>query len=81
MRNLTNKETLGCFFNNLGNSYSMIGEEDYALLELKRAVRNTGDLAEAHTNLGNVYFKKGYTSKAVSQYHIAIEILPTDHKT
>ncbi|MBW8035280.1 MAG: tetratricopeptide repeat protein [Planctomycetes bacterium] len=81
MKNLTNRQTLGCFFNNLGNSYSIIQELDYAQIELERAVTVTPNLAEGHTNLGNTYLTKGFLQDALYEYAIAIDILPTDPKT
>ena len=80
MNNLTTVQTLGCFFNNLGNSYNAIGELDYARIELERAVNCAPNLAEARTNLGNVYLSMGLLDAAVTQYGYAIELLPTDPK-
>ncbi|MHC4855078.1 MAG: transglutaminase family protein, partial [Planctomycetota bacterium] len=54
MKNLTKKETLGCFFNNLGNSYTVIGDTDKAFKILLRAVRINPLLSEANMNLGNI---------------------------
>ena len=39
MKNLTKKQTLGCFFNNLGNSYMDVGDTDKAFEVLLRAVQ------------------------------------------
>lgn len=80
MKNLTNHQTLGCFFNNLGNSYGIILELDYAQIELERAVTVTPNLAEGHTNLGNIYLTKGFLQDALYEYATAIDILPTDAK-
>jgi len=38
MANLNKMQTLGCFFNNLGNSYSEIGDTEQALVALETAV-------------------------------------------
>jgi len=74
MKNLTKRETLGCFFNNLGNSYSAVGMIDTAIVELERAVRINPSLTEAHTNLGNMYLKKGWAQDAIDQYLSLIHI-------
>ena len=81
MKNLTNHQTLGCFFNNLGNSYSIIQELDYAQIELERAVTVTPNLAEGHTNMGNIYLTRGFPQEALYEYNISIDILDTDAKT
>lgn len=81
MANLTKRQTLGCFFNNLGNSYSTVGDIDNAQLELERAVRVNPALAEAHTNLGNIYLKKGWSRDAISHYLTALKISDSDPKT
>lgn len=80
MQNLTKVQTLGCFFNNLGNSYSDIGDQDMAQLQLERAVKINPALAEAHTNLGNIYLLKSYPQQAVDQYQLALRVLPEDPK-
>ena len=60
MLNLDKIQTLGCFFNNLGNSYSDIGDTDSAQRALEMAVEINPSLAESHTNLGNIYLKKSW---------------------
>ncbi|MCK4959827.1 MAG: tetratricopeptide repeat protein, partial [Planctomycetes bacterium] len=81
MKNLTTLETLGCFFNNLGNSYSEVGDIETALIRLKIATEINPSLAEAHTNLGNAYLQKGMIEKALDEYLAALAILPDEHKT
>ena len=81
MKNLSKAETLGCFFNNLGNSYCEVGDIDSALMELERAVRINPSLAEAHNNLGNIYLHKGRARDAISEYYKALKILDEDAKT
>ncbi len=81
LKNLTKRQVLGCFFNNLGNSYSAVGEIDNAQAELERAVAINPNLAEAHTNLGNIYLKKGWAIDAVNHYINALQIIDTDPKT
>jgi tetratricopeptide (TPR) repeat protein len=80
MRNLTNLETLGCFFNNLGNSYHTIGDVDTAMAVLERAVQINPSLAEARMNLGNIYLKKGRVDEAIYQYRASLQINPDDAK-
>lgn len=81
MTNLNKRQTLGCFFNNLGNSYKSVGQMDQALLELTRAVQINPTLAEARTNLGNIFLQKGQIEQAVREYRQALRILPNDPKT
>ncbi len=81
MKNLNKRQTLGCFFNNLGNSYSAVGDKEKAFLELSRAVQINPTLAEAHTNLGNIYLSKGQVSAAIRHYNEALKILPKDPRT
>ena len=43
MKNLNKRQSLGCFFNNLGNVYSEIGDVNTAMLALERAVTINSD--------------------------------------
>lgn len=81
MKNLNKIQTLGCFFNNLGNSYNEVGNIDSALLALEKAVEINPTLSESRTNLGSIYLKKGRVSDAISQYRAALKINPNDAKT
>ena len=81
MLNLDKIQTLGCFFNNLGNSYSDIGDTDSSQMALEIAVDINPSLAESHTNLGNIYLKKGWIKEAVKEYRAALEIKRDDAKT
>jgi tetratricopeptide (TPR) repeat protein len=81
MKNLNKIQTLGCFFNNLGNSYDDVGNIDSALLALERAVQINPTLSESRTNLGSIYLKKGKVSDAISEYRAALRINPNDAKT
>jgi tetratricopeptide (TPR) repeat protein len=81
MQNLNKLQTLGCFFNNLGNSYSDIGDMESAMLALERAVEINPSLAESHMNLGNIYLQKERTEDAIYEYRAALEINPSDAKT
>ena len=81
MKNLNKLQTLGCFFNNLGNSYSDVGDTDAALLAFERAVAINPTLSESRANLGNIYLKKDQVAKAVNEYLAALNINPKDAKT
>lgn len=81
MKSLNKIQTLGCFFNNLGNSYSDIGNMDSALLAFERAVKINPMLSESRANLGNIYLKKDMVNKAIDQYLKALRINPNDAKT
>ena len=81
MTNLNKMQTLGCFFNNLGNSYNEVGNIDSALLALERAVETNPTLSESRANLGNIYLTKGQITDAINQYREALRINPNDAKT
>ena len=81
LKNLTKIQTLGCFFNNLGNAYNDIGNTEAALLALERAVQINPTLAESRANLGNIYLQKGQIEDAIQQYRISLQINPHDAKT
>ncbi len=81
MKNLNKIQTLGCFFNNLGNSYNEVGNIDSALLALERAVEINPTLSESRANLGNIYLAKGQVTDAINQYREALRINPLDAKT
>ncbi len=81
MKKLSKVQTLGCFLNNLGNSYCDIDDPDSALLALERAVEINPSLSESRANLGNLYLKKGRIRDAIYEYRKALEINPNDAKT
>jgi len=81
MKNLNKIQTLGCFFNNLGNSYNDVGNIDSALLSLEKAVETNPTLSESRANLGNIYLTKGQVTDAINQYREALRINPNDAKT
>jgi tetratricopeptide (TPR) repeat protein len=80
MANLDKIQTLGCFFNNLGNSYSEIGDIEMAVKALERAVQINPLLAESHTNLGNMYLKQKRVDEAITEYVAALKIQDNDAK-
>ncbi len=81
MENLNKRQTLGCFFNNLGNVYNEIGDVETAQLALERAVAINPLLSESRANLGNIYLQKGRVDDAVEQYRAALQLNPGDPKT
>jgi len=81
MKSLNKVQTLGCFFNNLGNSYNDVGDTDSALLALERAIQINPTLSESRANLGNIYLKKDRVADAIYEYQKALRINPNDAKT
>lgn len=81
MKNLNKIQTLGCFFNNLGNSYNDVGNIEGASRALQTAVQINPTLSESRANLGNVYLQKGQIEDAIYEYLIALQINPGDAKT
>ena len=81
MKSLSKVQTLGCFFNNLGNVYHDTGNLQMALLAIERAVQINPDLSESRANLGNIYLKLGRVEQAISQYQTALEINLKDPRT
>ena len=78
MKNLDKKQTLGCFFNNLGNCYLQVGNTPRAFEILNNAVRINPLLSEAHMNLGNIYLQRSQPRDAVTCYENALGILGRD---
>ncbi|MHC4543656.1 MAG: tetratricopeptide repeat protein [Planctomycetota bacterium] len=81
MKKLSKVQTLGCFLNNLGNSYCDIGDPESALLALETAVEINPSLSESRANLGNLYLNKGRIEDALYEYQTALQINPNDAKT
>jgi tetratricopeptide (TPR) repeat protein len=81
MKNLNKRQSLGCFFNNLGNVYSEIGDMDTAMLALERATAINPTLSESRANLGNIYLQKNRVNDAIRQYREALGLNPGDPKT
>lgn len=81
MKNLNKRQSLGCFFNNLGNVYSEIGDIETAMLALERAVAINPSLSESRANLGNMYLQKNRVNEAIRQYREALALNPGDPKT
>jgi tetratricopeptide (TPR) repeat protein len=81
LKKLSKIQTLGCFLNNLGNSYCDIGDPESALLALETAVEINPSLGESRANLGNLYLQKDRIRDAMYEYQTALEINPNDAKT
>ncbi|MCX5632717.1 MAG: tetratricopeptide repeat protein [Phycisphaerae bacterium] len=81
LRNLSKKETIGCFFNNLANVYFDLNDIENAYYYQQKAVDINPLLAEARTNLGNILLKKDMVDAAIQQYQAAIKINSSDAKT
>jgi tetratricopeptide (TPR) repeat protein len=81
MKNLSKRQTLGCFFNNLGNVYSDLGDVDTAKRALERAVAINPALSESRANLGNIYLEQSLVDQAIEQYEAALRLNPNDPKT
>ena len=81
LKNLNKIQTLGCFFNNLGNSYDKIGDVDSALKAYKKAVEINPSLSESRVNVGNIYLKKGQVLDAIKEYQRALRINANDATT
>jgi len=81
LKNLNKIQTLGCFFNNLGNSYDKIGDIDSALRAYKTAVEINPTLSESRVNVGNIYLRKGRVTDAIKEYLAALRINPKDATT
>jgi tetratricopeptide (TPR) repeat protein len=81
MTNLDKRQTLGCFFNNLGNVYKSINNVNQAMASLQWAVYINPSLAESRINLGNIYLIKDRTDDAIAEFQAAIRISPNDSKS
>ncbi len=73
MTNLNKRQTLGCFFNNLGNVYGGINNVDQAIASLQWAVYINQSLAESRINLGNNYLLKNRVDEAITEYQAALK--------
>lgn len=80
MRNLTSRETLSCFLNNLSNVRQKNGGVDGAIADLETAMRISPGLSAIHSNLGNAYAKKGWRDQALYEYNLAIQLNPNESK-
>ncbi len=76
LKNLSNHQTLGCFFNNFGLAYYQLGDVDSAIRALDLAVQINPMLCESRVSLGNLYVRKNMPQEAVRQLRAALEIKP-----
>ncbi|MGD0573132.1 MAG: tetratricopeptide repeat protein [Sedimentisphaerales bacterium] len=81
MTNLNKRQTLGCFFNNLGNVYKDINNVNQAMASMQWAVYINPSLAESRMNLGNIYLLKNRVDDAITEYQAATKISPDDAKS
>ncbi len=81
MLNLNPLQTIGCFFNNLGNSYLAVGNTAQAQLALEKAVRINPSLVESRTNLGNIYLQTDRIDDAISEYKYSLKFNRNDAGT
>lgn len=63
-------------FNNLGNIYYNLGNDDEAERNYKLAAERNENNAEAQYNLGNICTRRGHYGPAISQYDRAIKLAP-----
>jgi tetratricopeptide (TPR) repeat protein len=80
MTNLNKRQSLGCFFNNLGNVYKEINNVNQAMASLQWAVYINPSLAESRVNLGNIYMIKDRVEDAIAEFQAAARINPDDAK-
>ncbi len=81
MVNLNPLQTLGCFFNNLGNSYLAVGNISQAQLSLEKAVKINPTLLESRTNLGNIYLQTDRIDDAIYEYKYSLKLNRDDAGT
>jgi tetratricopeptide (TPR) repeat protein len=62
--------------NNLGNAYEMAGMYEYAIGELKEAIRVDPGYIEVHNNLGVVFDKLGHHEEAMKEFDLVIRTNP-----
>jgi regulator of sirC expression with transglutaminase-like and TPR domain len=81
MTNLNKRQSLGCFFNNLGNVYKDINNVNQAMASMQWAVYINPSLAESRMNLGNIYLLKNRVDDAITEHQAAAKISPDDAKS
>ena len=62
--------------NNAGITAATKGDLDTAIRELRRAIEQKPDLADAHYNLGGIYRQRGRFSDAAEEFRRAIQAKP-----
>lgn len=76
LKNLTNLQSLGCFFNNFGLAYYQLGDVDSAITALALAVDINPMLCESQYSLGNLYVRKNMPEAAIEHLKAALDIKP-----
>ncbi len=76
LRNLTKRQIIGVFLNNLGNCYRRANNLREALNLLQAAIKLNPNYPEAHTNLGNVYLLKKNADAAIHEHKKALQLYP-----
>ena len=66
--------------NNLGSVYMMLGRDREAIGVLRRVASRHPNFADAHYNLGQVYFREGDLEASAASFHRALQLGP-DHET
>lgn len=76
LHNLTKKQVLAIFLNNLGNLYNRSGNPIKAMHALEVAVDLIPGYPEAHTNLGSAYLENGFDDLALEHQRKAVALNP-----
>ncbi|MBC8228959.1 tetratricopeptide repeat protein [bacterium] len=74
--NLSKKQIIGCFLNNIGTTYYERGKLDEAITSYQTAIRINPNDGCAYCKLGMAYRSKGEFSLAIAGYKKAIEMKP-----
>jgi regulator of sirC expression with transglutaminase-like and TPR domain len=78
LRNLTERETLGYVYANLGTIYSRAGNFSDSRILYEAALDNCHDLPSAHYNLGTDRLALGAFRQAARDFSRALRLDPTD---
>lgn len=65
--------------NNLGWAYMQKGDLDMAELSFKKALDQNNKFCPTYCNLGELYSKRGDSSKAIMNFNIAINLCPQNY--
>jgi len=67
---------LAMAYNNRGNAYSNLGNDQQAIRDYNKAIELNPQLAMAYNNRGNAYFKLDNYQQAIKDFNKAIELDP-----
>ncbi len=81
MTNLSEKQTLGAYFSNVGMVYYKGGNPGKAVFYLDLSTRINTRSIEAHNNLANIYSETGQLDRALEHYQRAFEADPNNTAT